>query len=166
MLAGALPALLTFLIRLFVPESERWQHEQDKGQTSNWAARDLLGVGIGAAAAIFIIYLWADEFRWAIRLPGTLVALVVVTLGYLYPAMRYMQRSSGNDWRPTVRLMFLGACLSGVALLGTWASMQWAPAWADKLTGGKIPEAKAYTQIWMSLGAILGTIVAALLGGW
>jgi MFS transporter, SHS family, sialic acid transporter len=30
MLAGALPAMLTFFIRLFVPESERWQESQKK----------------------------------------------------------------------------------------------------------------------------------------
>ena len=28
----------------------------------------------------------------------------------------------------------MGAVLSGVALLGTWGSTQWAPSWADKLT--------------------------------
>src|SRR5262245_35002128 len=40
MFMGAVPALLTFFIRLFVPESERWQQEQRRGATSNWAARD------------------------------------------------------------------------------------------------------------------------------
>src|SRR5262249_8548875 len=28
---GAAPALLTFFVRLFVPESERWENERDKG---------------------------------------------------------------------------------------------------------------------------------------
>src|SRR5438552_3240179 len=39
MLSGAAPALLTFFIRLFVPESERWQHEQRRGTTARWATR-------------------------------------------------------------------------------------------------------------------------------
>ena len=34
MLFGAVPALLTFLIRLFVPESQKWQEEDRKGTTS------------------------------------------------------------------------------------------------------------------------------------
>lgn len=34
MLAGAAPALLTFLIRLFVPESEKWQESQKHGPTA------------------------------------------------------------------------------------------------------------------------------------
>ena len=44
---GALPALLTFFIRIFVPESQRWENERDKGVTSHWAKIDLLGVLIG-----------------------------------------------------------------------------------------------------------------------
>jgi MFS transporter, SHS family, sialic acid transporter len=57
----------------------------------------------------------------------------------------------------------LGACLSGVALLGTWASIQWAPSWADQLAG---PAARNDTQICSALGAIVGTIVAAVAGNW
>jgi MFS family permease len=34
MLAGALPALLTFFIRLFVPESERWRESQREGPSA------------------------------------------------------------------------------------------------------------------------------------
>src|SRR5262245_55227141 len=44
MIVGALPALLVFLIRLYVPESERWEAEKERGATSHWANRDLLGV--------------------------------------------------------------------------------------------------------------------------
>src|SRR5207237_10134652 len=80
---GAVPALLTFFIRLFVPESERWQQEQKRGTTSSWAARDLVGVGIGAVGAGAIIYLWTvehppqlvgAEYDWIDRIAGSLVA--------------------------------------------------------------------------------------------
>ena len=67
MIVGALPALLTFLIRLFVPESERWLQEHARGSTSHWAARDLLGVLVGACGALFIVYLWAQEHPPAVR---------------------------------------------------------------------------------------------------
>lgn len=168
MLVGAVPALLTFFIRLFVPESERWQHEHGKGTTSHWATQDLLGVLIGSAAGCSIIYLWAEDFALPTRLAGTVAALIVVTLGYLYPVVRYLQRShiaeGGTGVRaPTLRRMLLGASLGGVALLGTWASMQWAAPWADQLAPGN-PDAKAYTQFWSAIGAILGTILGALLG--
>jgi MFS family permease len=172
MLIGALPAVLTFFIRLFVPESERWQEEQSQGRTSHWLPRDLAGVGIGALGAFGLIYLWTVEFSLAVRIVGSVGALTVTTLGYLYPAMRYLQRATKSGearnraWVATVGRMLLGACLSGVPLLGTWAAIQWAPTWADKLTDGKIPDAKAYTQISMAFGAVVGTILAALMGDW
>ena len=65
MMLGAAPALLTFFIRIFVPESSRWQHEREKGATSHWNSHDLWGVLIGGLGAIGIILLWTPEFpRW------------------------------------------------------------------------------------------------------
>jgi MFS family permease len=173
MLLGAVPALLTFFIQWFVPESERWRHEQKRGTTSNWVAHDLFGVGVGAVCALAMIYLWTKEdLPLPIRIGGSVLGLSGVTLGYLYPAWRYLQRAArtslqpNHGWRFTLKRMLLGACLSGVALLGTWASMQWAPSWADQLAGKAYPNAKAYTQISMSVGAIVGTLLAAQLGDW
>lgn len=172
MFSGAAPALLTFFIRLFVPESGRWREEQTRGSTSHWATRDLFGVFLGALGAITIIYLWTEEVQPVSRLVGSLAAFIITTLGYLYPAWRYLQRvaAAGRDpsgsGKTTLKYMLLGASLSGVALLGTWASMQWAPTWADQLTNGQIPEAKAHTQICMAAGAVVGTLAAAFLGNW
>jgi MFS family permease len=170
LLCGAAPALLTFFIRLFVPESERWQHEQSRGTTSHWATRDLLGVLVGAAGAGLIIYVWSAEAPWSLRLPATVFGLVVATAGYTFPVIRYLQRSSASitdpvhALRPTVYRMLLGACLGGVALLGTWGASQWLPSWADQLTGSADPAARSYTQMWAALGAIAGTILGAYLG--
>jgi MFS family permease len=160
MLLGATPALLTFLIRLFVPESARWQEEQKRGRTSHWATRDLLGVCVGAAGAGVIIYLWAADLPMALRVSGTVVALAVTTAGYLYPIVRYLQRGDtdggqgvGGTWRPTVGRMLLAACLSGVALLATWASIQWAPVWADQLSEREAaPEIRATVIASLGLG--------------
>lgn len=170
MLLGALPAVLTFLIRLFVPESERWHKERVKGTTTHWATRDLLAVCVGSFGACSIIYLWVNEYPLDVQAVATALALVLVTVGYPYPVIRFLQRSGGEGsaaaWLPTVRRMALGACLSGVPLLVTWGSVQWAPVWTDQITRGAIPEAKAYTQFWQAAGAVTGTIVGALLGGW
>lgn len=167
MLLGATPALLTFLIRLFVPESERWEQEKQKGSTSSWATQDLAGVLIGAAAAVSIIVVWAiNDLSLGVRIPVTCVAMAVAFCGYIYPVVRYLQRAGDPQPGFTVRRMVLGACLGGVALLGTWASIQWAPVWADKLTEGKVPEAKAFTQIASAGGAIVFTILAAMMGDW
>jgi SHS family sialic acid transporter-like MFS transporter len=181
MMLGAVPALLTFLIRWFVPESEKWERERGKGATSHWATRDLLTVLIGAIAACLIIVLWAVQWdryadiepRWILlfRIVGSLACFAIVTWGYTYPVLCYLKRAhaaglvGGNDWKPTLKRMLLAATLSGVALLGTWGTIQQAPAWSATLVDAS-DTAAAQTQVAAALGAILGTIAAALLGGW
>lgn len=221
MMVGAVPALLTFLIRVFVPESHRWEDEKARGATSHWANRDLLAVLVGSIGACGVVAMWAPV--WNVPLPlivqilGTLVGLVVVTLGYIYPVMVYLMRAAesartapappseepagvfqpglpnvvpaapalhegappfprplGEDdhgafrWQPIIGRMLLAACLSSVALLGTWGSTQQAPTWADQMTinpetkKSDKPEARSDTLIWLSIGAIVGTIIAAL----
>ena len=193
MLLGTVPAVLTFFIRIFVPESKKWEKEKGKGSTSHWATQDLLGVLLGLAGPALIVYIWATDHSLPLRLAATVLGLIVVTVGYTYPVVRFFQRLkiSGNDdaWGPTLRRMLLAACLSGVALLGTWGSTQWAPSWADKLVDGEMkvlkerldaegkqaeyaeavkqrPKAKEHTQIWLAVGAIVGTILAAFAGDW
>src|ERR1019366_786932 len=59
----------------------------------------------------------------------------------------------------------LGIALASVALIGTWGSVQWLPLWADQMTGGRVPSAKAMTQILVSAGAIIGSLAGALAAG-
>lgn len=178
MIMGAGPALLTLFIRLFVPESHRWEEEQKRGGTSHWATIDLLGVLVGSLAATGLIALWAMDvsaFANQYGTPltvivyggGSLLAVTVATLAYLYPVRRYLQRSgaSAANTSFTLRRMLLGATLSGIPLLATWAAVQWGPTWADQLTAGQ-GSARGLTQLWSSVGAILGTIAAALLADW
>lgn len=103
-LVGAVPALLTFLIRLFVPESEKWKHA-----TQN-APKPRVG---------------------EIFAPGI------------------------------VQFTILGACLAGVALLGTWGSVQWIPPWTNRMTGDA--SKTAWAQIYMAMGAIVLPLVVAVL---
>ncbi len=168
MVLGTLPALLTFFVRIFVPESGGWEEERSRGRTSAWSGRDLVGVLLGAWGCWVILMLWSQPVSWGLRVNGTLFALVGVTLGFLYPAFRYLGRSGGPPGfaGATLRTMLLAAALSGVPLLATWASIQWGPTWGDQLSGGKLPAAKALTQICSALGAIVGCVLGALLAGW
>jgi MFS family permease len=183
MIFGAAPAILTFFIRIMVPESERWLHAKEQGATAHWATVDMLAVVIGALGPLLMIYLWANPFSLAVRLIGSTIGLTVAVLGYTYPVIRYLQRAEQVDpkathgWGQTIGRMLLGACLSGVALIGTWASLQFAPSWADKLVeaspaveatelAAAKSQARSYTQIASAIGAIIGTILAALSGDW
>jgi MFS family permease len=177
MLLGCTPALLTFFFRIFVPESHKWEQEKGSGSTSHWQTRDLLGVLIGAIGPGLVILVWAWKFSddWstssiaAIRIIGSVAGLGIATYGYLWPVRRYVERFTTERGAPPtlsrkiVGRMLLAAGLSGIALMGTWASTQSAPTWADKLTGGKL-NSREWTQIALALGACAGTIIAALAG--
>ncbi len=169
MLVGALPAFLTMLIRLFVPESDKWEREKEAGKASYWSERDLLGVLVGCAAACGVIALWAvpkEKLDLWIRLLGSLVGLIVVVIGYLYPARGYLARSglSAEARSLTLGRMLLGAGLSGVALLGTWAGLMWMYLWVNDLDSAVAPPVRrAWLQIASSIGAVIGCVVGALL---
>ncbi|MCC6493683.1 MAG: MFS transporter [Pirellulales bacterium] len=196
MIAGALPALLVFFIRLFVPESQRWKAAAERQGTSHWATQDLLGVVVGAAGASLLIVLWSPAFGsfavrfrlvggiegpwpgWlaALRIAATAAAFALALAGYMYPVSRYLSRAVAAGQLPPrdrslyVRRLLLGACLAGIPLLGTWGALQWAPKWsialAALLPADEGPyHAKEYTQIATAVGAIIGTILAALAGG-
>jgi MFS family permease len=189
MICGAAPAVLTFLIRLFVPESQRWQQEDARGSTSHWATRDLIAVFVGVLGPAMMVAAWLLNEEPSMRTLSdslglspvqlawlaTGLGVLVAVLGYAYPVWRYVHRTSlasaGVSLQGTLPRMLLAACLSGVALLGTWGSTQWAPSWADQLAqsqsdAANMAGAREYTLIWISLGAVAGTIAAALVGDW
>ncbi len=173
MISGALPTLLIFFILMFVPESEKWKAEHARGATSHWAPGDLLGVLIGSLAALAIIWAWSPVGVAPLPATGiTLAGLVVALAGYLYPVRQYLRRAEaigsfkaghGND---ILRKMLLGAGLASVALLGTWGSTQWAPRWVtEQFKPDPALHAKEWTLFWLSVGAIVGTMAAALSAG-
>jgi hypothetical protein len=100
------------------------------------------------------------------------VGLAGALAGYLFPVRQYLSRavaagslSKASEGR-VVRMMIFGAALAGVALLGTWGSIQWAPRWAAQLEPDPARHAKEWTQIALAVGAILSTIAAGLTAGW
>ncbi len=140
------------------------------------------------------IWAWEKPFgieqestRLAVQIGLTVVGLVLTYLGFTYPIRRYVSRTltenpgSFGVWTSSaiLRRLIIGATLSGVALLGTWASIQNASPWANELaekqaiaSGEKdmavvkkqAASASAFTQIASGFGAVVGTICAALLG--
>lgn len=176
MLLGTLPALLTFFFRIFVPESHKWEEERGKGSTSHWMTIDLLGVLVGALGPGLIVYVWATkDASTALRIGGTLGGLAIAVVGYTYPVIRYLNRAlashaagEATPVAPIVRRMLLAACLGGVALLGTWGSTQWGATWAGQLTQNQpdVANPREWTQIFLAVGAVVGTILAALAGDW
>ena len=185
MLAGAFPALLTFFIRMFVPESQKWEDEQAKGATNHWAVKDLWGVAIGCLGPLGMVVVYAVDASVVLQVTAICFGLISAFIGYIYPVKKYLMRSSAEAANSVpsgevMRRMYLGALLSGVALLVTWGAVQRAPTWAGKVYEADLrridPEiskeqlapqlayAKAQTQIATGIGAVIGTIVAAVVG--
>lgn len=191
MALGAAPALLTFFIRAAAPESPAWLAKQSLG--GKWSSKDLIGVGIGLLGAGLALVFWIEPVVrslpevmksgfaiGALRIGGTLIGLALAAGGFLYPVYAFMLRrraDGGKQLTNPLPRMILAACLSGTPLLGTWASVQWAPTWADQLvekaaqtqespSATSRPPAKEWTQMASASGAILGTLLAAWLGGW
>ncbi len=179
MLFGVTPALLTFFISLCVPESERWKEEKAAGKTDHWATRDLLGVILGTLATVGIVFLWmpypskeagqpAWQFPLWVQVTGTVVGLVVAALGYLYPVRGYMVRARTTPEQQSfiLKRMLLAAVLAGVALLGTWASLQWATLWVRSSLLNTHPTSVGWTQFWSAFGSVFGCVLAAWTGDW
>ena len=174
MISGALPAVLIFGILLFVPESEKWEAERARGATAHWAKVDLLGVLVGSVAALVVIWAWSPAGA-AVGIGAytaigiTALGLGIALVGYLYPVQQYLSRaeSAGSiqPGRSVVRMMLFGSGLAAVALLGTWGSTQWASKWALQLEPNPAMLAKEWTLFWLSVGAIVGTMGAALAAG-
>ena len=172
MVSGALPALLIFFILFWVPESAKWEAERKRGATSHWSPGDLIGVLLGSVGALGIVWAWSPAGVGALAATGiTLVGLAIALFGFLHPARQYLARaeSAGSlrvgQGAEVVKMMLFGAGLAAVALLGTWGSTQWASKWALQLEPNPERLAKEWTLFWLSFGAIVGTMAAALAAG-
>jgi len=174
MISGAFPAMLIFFIRIFVPESDKWEEENATGKTSHWNTVDLNGVLVGGLAALFIIWAWsplgvASGITPTLAVIITVIGLGIVIWGYLLPVRRYLQRSeTAGDMAPAERLMvkknlMMGATLAGVALLGTWGAAQQAPKWSTELDPNGCLHPREYTQLATSLGACVFALLAPVL---
>ena len=176
MIIGALPALIIFLIRIFVPESDKWEAEKAAGKTSHWSTPDLNGVLIGAIAAMVIIWSWSPMgIDAGVKTPLaaliTVACFAVVVWGYLLPVRRYLGRARAagsitEESRLTVRRnLILGATLAGIALLGTWGAAQQSAKWStsSELAANGYTNVAQYTQIATSIGACVFAFIAPVI---
>jgi MFS family permease len=106
-------------------------------------------------------------------LVGALPALLVFFIMFAVPESARWLAAARIEGTNPVREVFSGGLrkttllamvFASVALIGTWGSVQWLPAWADQLAGKTNPSAKANTQMLSALGAIVGAWFAPLIG--
>lgn len=195
MLAGAAPALLTFFVRLFVPESEKWQESQKHGPTaplkeaftgktarSMWLAIVFASVALlGTWGAVQKIPAWVDNLpaegyvrigvegtadQAGLRVTkvtpngpaaaagvavGSIIQSVdgspVKTEAAVYETIRDKQKKIGD----TVTMQVMSG---EVVTAATFTIQKWSAN----------PRAKAVCGMLMAVGAILGCLIAPLVG--
>ncbi len=114
-----------------------------------------------------------DSWRW-VMIAGAAPALLALAIQIFVPESERWKAAVKRGAAQPVREIIstgllprtlLGVGLASVALIGTWGSVQWLPLWADQLTGGQVPAAKAVAQILSGAGAIIGCLLGALAAG-
>ena len=148
-----------------------------------WPAdkRPLMAGLIGAAANVgyvliavigLFFVITKDSWRW-VMLVGAVPALLALFI------MRHVPES--ESWKHAVathrstsplREIFSGTLrkntllailFASVALTVTWGIVQWIPLWADQLTQGQQPKAKAWIQVCSCLGSMFSCLLAPLI---
>src|SRR5205814_1859603 len=143
--------------------------------------RPLMAGVIGAAgnfgyAVIAVIGLCfeirQDSWRW-VMLVGAAPAVLTLLITFFVPESERWKASVEHGPSHPVREVFspgllrttlLAISFASVALIVTWGIVQWIPLWADQMTHGKMPKAKAAVQLVTALGAMGGCLVPPLVG--
>jgi MFS family permease len=131
-----------------------------------------VGLGlIGAVGALFAVT--RDSWRWVMLAGVTPAALALFIARYVPESARWKKSVEAGAAKPfheifapeRRRTTLLAICFASIALIGTWGSVQWLPAWADQMTQGKAANAKGLTQLCVSIGAVVGCFAGPLAGG-
>ena len=145
--------------------------------------RPLLAGAIGAAANVgfgllgilgTMFHVTRDSWRWVMLAGAAPALLCLFIVRYVPESERWKQSVQKSAGGSPVKAVFsaglrkttiLGIIFASVVLIGTWASVQWLPAWADQLTGGKVHNAKGLTQALIAAGAVTGCFIGPWIGG-
>ena len=149
------------------PERHRPKLAGVMGAASNVGFLMIAAVGLCFAVT-------RESWRW-LMLVGASPALLALFITFKVPESERWKESkkkgSGNPlleiFKPGLRRKtLLAIAFASVPLIGTWAAVSgWIPVWADQLAGDQQPHAKAIVQIAIAIGAILGCMVAPIIGG-
>jgi len=144
--------------------------------------RPLLAGAIGAASNVGFglvgaLGLWfnitKDSWRWVMLAGAAPALLALFIIQYVPESERWKASVKKESTSPFIEIFsgkllkstLLAITFASIALIGTWGSVQWLPLWADKMTKGADPQAKAITQILSASGAIVGCFIGPWIGG-
>lgn len=135
------------------------------------AAANLGYVFIAVLGLFFVIT--TESWRW-VMLIGAAPALLTLFIMRFVPESETWKHAVAQDSNVSpLRVIFSGALrkntllailFASVALTVTWGIVQWIPLWADQLTHGQQPKAKAWIQICSCVGSMISCLIAPLIG--
>lgn len=114
-----------------------------------------------------------ESWRWFMLVGASPAVLALFIVSKVPESERWkaaVQGKKGNPLReiftpPLLTKTLLAIAFASIPLIGTWAAISgWIPPWADKLAGDSMPHAKGITQVALSIGAIIGCVVAPIIG--
>ncbi|MBI5386894.1 MAG: MFS transporter [Verrucomicrobia bacterium] len=137
----------------------------------------LIGAASNVGYALIGLVTWMvpvrpDSWRW-VMLAGAAPALLALFISFFVPESERWKESVKTRTTHPLREIFgpalrsttlLAIGFSSVALIGTWASVQWLPLWADKMVGKSLPQVKGITMFTLSCGAIFGGFLGPWIG--
>ncbi len=126
---------------------------------------------VGVLGALFPVA--KGSWRWVMLAGAAPALLCLFIVRYVPESERWKHSVKSQPLNPLKHIFshglrrntVLGFLFAAIALIGTWGSVQWLPAWADQLAGSSDPGAKGTTQILSALGAVLGCLLGPWLGG-
>ena len=132
-------------------------------------------VGFLMIAAVGLCYpVTQASWRWLMLVGASPAVLALfVTLG-VPESERWKESKKQGGGNPLIEIFkpallrktLLAIAFAAIPLIGTWAAVSgWIPVWADQLAGDGQPHAKAIVQISISIGAIIGCLIAPIVGG-
>lgn len=130
------------------------------------------GYALIATVGIFFS-ITRDSWRW-VMLVGASPALLTLLITFFVPESERWKESIKKGPSQPMREIFSGRlfkttllaiAFASVALIVTWGIVQWIPLWADQMTHGQQPKVKAYIQLVSAIGAVVGCLIAPLVGG-
>ncbi len=135
-----------------------------------------------------VVHVTPDSWRWSM-LAGASPLLLAIFVWFFVPESRRWQaavRLKVSDLQqgvekhpvkrsqpvrevlspPLLKFTLLAIAFSTIPLVATWGGVSgFLPVWADQLAGPEHPEAKGVVQVVVSIGAIVGCLVAPVVGG-
>jgi SHS family sialic acid transporter-like MFS transporter len=131
-------------------------------------------VGFGMVGVLGLAFdVTVQSWRWVMLAGAAPALLALFIVRYVPESQKWKDSVKQGASRPfreilapgMLKTTLLGVAFASIALIGTWGSVQWLPLWADQLTGGTVPKAKAATQLLSAFGAVFGGFLGPWVGG-